>query len=166
MEYMVGAAGCTARPAAQAGCSAWHLVAAASGVVASCAAASGLHIAVQLQQLWSNPSDLPASPQAPEVITGRGHGKAVDWWSVGVLLYEMLNGMPPFRAKGRAQLQKLITAAKFKLPCEWGPVAVRLFQCCGAHRWDGRVESCAAGSSSTACTLLHPGRHCAPCAQR
>lgn len=63
----------------------------------------------------------PATPQrlqAPEVITGRGHGKAVDWWSVGVLLYEMLNGMPPFRAKGRQQLQKLITAAKFKLPCE------------------------------------------------
>lgn len=57
--------------------------------------------------------------QAPEVITGRGHGKAVDWWSVGILLYEMLNGMPPFRAKGRAQLQKLITGAKFKLPCEW-----------------------------------------------
>jgi p70 ribosomal S6 kinase len=53
---------------------------------------------------------------APEVITGRGHGKAVDWWSVGILLYEMLNGMPPFRAKGRTQLQKLITAAKFKLP--------------------------------------------------
>ncbi|EFN50433.1 hypothetical protein CHLNCDRAFT_55895, partial [Chlorella variabilis] len=53
---------------------------------------------------------------APEVISGRGHGKAVDWWSVGILLFEMLNGMPPFRAKGRQQLQKLITTAKFKLP--------------------------------------------------
>ncbi|KAL4447725.1 hypothetical protein ABPG75_004944 [Micractinium tetrahymenae] len=53
---------------------------------------------------------------APEVITGRGHGKAVDWWSVGILLFEMLCGMPPFRAKGRAQLQKLIAAAKLKLP--------------------------------------------------
>ncbi|KAI3425001.1 hypothetical protein D9Q98_008382 [Chlorella vulgaris] len=53
---------------------------------------------------------------APEIIAGRGHGKAVDWWSVGVLLFEMLCGMPPFRAKGRQQLQKLITTAKFKLP--------------------------------------------------
>ena len=67
-------------------------------------------------------SFLPLPPQAPEVINGSGHGKAVDWWSVGVLLFEMLCGMPPFRAKGRQQLQKLITIAKFKLPCEWAGV--------------------------------------------
>ena len=53
---------------------------------------------------------------APEIIQGRGHGKAVDWWSTGILLYEMLCGMPPFRAKSKNALQKLIVSGKLKLP--------------------------------------------------
>jgi len=33
---------------------------------------------------------------APEVLLNKGHGKGVDWWTLGILLYEMMAGQPPF----------------------------------------------------------------------
>lgn len=53
---------------------------------------------------------------APEIIAAKGHGKAVDWWSVGILLHEMLLGVVPFRNRNRGTLQKKIMTDKIKLP--------------------------------------------------
>ncbi|KAG0477423.1 hypothetical protein HPP92_013806 [Vanilla planifolia] len=53
---------------------------------------------------------------APEIILGKGHDKAADWWSVGILLFEMLTGKPPFIGGNRDKIQQKIVKEKMKLP--------------------------------------------------
>ena len=53
---------------------------------------------------------------APEIILGKGHDKAADWWSVGILLFEMLTGKPPFCGGNREKIQQKIIKDKIKLP--------------------------------------------------
>ena len=53
---------------------------------------------------------------APEIITREGHNKSADWWSYGILLYEMLYGIPPFYSKNTEKMFELITKAEIKYP--------------------------------------------------
>jgi len=46
---------------------------------------------------------------APEIVQGRGHDKAADWWSVGILLFEMLTGKVSFFLRS----WKLLTGSYF-----------------------------------------------------
>ncbi|KAF9594523.1 hypothetical protein IFM89_031657 [Coptis chinensis] len=53
---------------------------------------------------------------APEIITGAGHTSAVDWWALGILLYEMLYGYTPFRGKTRQKTFANILHKDIKFP--------------------------------------------------
>ncbi|CAA7019599.1 unnamed protein product [Microthlaspi erraticum] len=50
---------------------------------------------------------------APEVISGQGHGSAVDWWTFGIFLYEMIFGTTPF--KGENNEKTLVNILKTPL---------------------------------------------------
>nr|AML76389.1 putative LOV domain-containing protein [Muntingia calabura] len=53
---------------------------------------------------------------APEIITAAGHTSAVDWWALGILLYEMLYGYTPFRGKTRQKTFANILQKDLKFP--------------------------------------------------
>lgn len=53
---------------------------------------------------------------APEVLKRQGHGKAVDWYLLGVLFYEMLVGTPPYFSHNREQLFQNIQRGKLRIP--------------------------------------------------
>uniref|UniRef100_A0A4W5RLW5 non-specific serine/threonine protein kinase n=1 Tax=Hucho hucho TaxID=62062 RepID=A0A4W5RLW5_9TELE len=53
---------------------------------------------------------------APEVVNRRGHTHSADWWSFGVLMFEMLTGSLPFQGKDRKETMALILKAKLGMP--------------------------------------------------
>ena len=53
---------------------------------------------------------------APEMLKRAGHGKAVDWYLLGVVLYEMLIGLPPYYAESKDELFQNIENAPLKIP--------------------------------------------------
>ena len=53
---------------------------------------------------------------APEILLNQGHGKAVDWWCLGILLYEMLAGYPPFQDDDPMNIYRKIINTKPRYP--------------------------------------------------
>ena len=53
---------------------------------------------------------------APEILLNKGHGKPVDWWTFGVLLYEMIAGIDPFNDEDPMLIYQKILKGKIKFP--------------------------------------------------
>ncbi|KAE8037480.1 hypothetical protein FH972_010066 [Carpinus fangiana] len=53
---------------------------------------------------------------APEIIKGEGHGNAVDWWTFGIFLFELLYGKTPFKGSGNEETLSNVVSRSLKFP--------------------------------------------------
>ncbi|KAH7300311.1 hypothetical protein KP509_24G055800 [Ceratopteris richardii] len=60
---------------------------------------------------------------SPEMIAGQGHGNAVDWWTFGIFLFELLYGKTPFKGASNEQTLMNIIKQPLRFP-EWGHIHV------------------------------------------
>ncbi|XP_050672695.1 cAMP-dependent protein kinase catalytic subunit 1-like [Leptidea sinapis] len=66
---------------------------------------------------------------APEIILSKGYSFSVDWWALGVLVYEMNCGQPPFFASDPSQLYEKILDGTYKCPDVMTPNCKHLVKC-------------------------------------
>lgn len=55
---------------------------------------------------------------APEMVKKKGHGQSIDWYLLGVLLYEMLTGLPPYYDDDKDVLFENIQQKELEIPKE------------------------------------------------
>ncbi|KAF0927256.1 hypothetical protein E2562_031187 [Oryza meyeriana var. granulata] len=60
---------------------------------------------------------------APEIIRGEGHGSAVDWWTLGIFLYELLHGATPFKGAGNRATLCNVIEQPLRFPSDGGACA-------------------------------------------
>ncbi|CAO3654720.1 unnamed protein product [Mucor hiemalis] len=111
---------------------------------------------------------------APEVIKGCGHTSAVDWWTLGILIFEMLFGTTPFKGTGRNETFSRILHCDVQFGEQPSPYKSHISSNCKSlirkllHKDENKRLGCLAGASDI---KAHPFfksinfallRHCTP----
>lgn len=78
---------------------------------------------------------------APEVILGLSYGESVDWWALGIVIYEMLTGWPPWSDENRETLFRMIIKEPLCTD-NLTPVAKDLLKRMLAKRVEDRIKPC------------------------
>jgi serum/glucocorticoid-regulated kinase 2 len=78
---------------------------------------------------------------APEVLKHIGYDMRVDWWTFGVLLYEMLAGLPPFYDENTSEMYRKILQEPLRFPEEMGSDARNLITRLLNREPEGRLGS-------------------------
>jgi len=75
----------------------------------------------------------------PEIVSGKGHGKGVDWWTVGILLYEMLASYTPFVHEDQLKMYDRIVRGNLRFPSSFSSEAKDLITRFLTHKPTSRL---------------------------
>jgi len=76
---------------------------------------------------------------APEIVAGKGHGKGVDWWTLGVFIYEMLASYPPFYDEDPMKTYAKIMHGSITFPSHFSKEAVSIVKKLLHHKHTKRL---------------------------
>jgi serine/threonine protein kinase len=78
-----------------------------------------------IQHPYEGATSMCGTPEymAPEVLAQLGHGFCVDYWGLGMIVYEMMTGLPPWYTTDRQQLFRRLKSAPLDVPSYFSPAS-------------------------------------------